>query len=515
VYNASLAEALVRLGHEVHLVCQERHADELGFVGAVGDWDAGRLVVRRIRDMPCTVYRPNIGGVLPVYVRDRYEGIDARPFPELSDRELARYVRANVEAAREVASLSSCDVALANHLVMGPAILARALSPSAVPYAVKVHGSALEYTVRPHPRFLPYAREGLAAANAVLVGSRHTAESLWAVMGEPGLPARTRLGPPGVDVGRFRPADREAALSRLQALSERIAHRTRQRGQTSGGEIQGQAATGSSFNRDEDATANALANLAGSVRAGPLVAFVGKLIVSKGIDLLLVAWPLVLSALPTARLAIVGFGAYRTTAERLIDALSTGELVVVRELAATGRAGEGGAISRLEFVNSFLDWLERSSARAGYLRAAAELRERVIFTDRLEHDELADVLPVCEAIVVPSTFPESFGMVAVEAAACGVLPISADHSGLAEVSRTLAAMLPEQIRPLASFPLGHDVIQSIAVRLIDWLLAPPGLRVETRTALVRTVAARYSWEGVARGVIAAARGELSTLPAPS
>ena len=46
---------------------------------------------------------------------------------------------------------------------MGPAVLARALD--GVPYAVKVHGSALEYTVKPHPeRFLPYAREGLAPA---------------------------------------------------------------------------------------------------------------------------------------------------------------------------------------------------------------------------------------------------------------------------------------------------------------------------------------------------------------
>jgi hypothetical protein len=36
---------------------------------------------------------------------------------------------------------------------------------------------------------------------------------------------------------------------------------------------------------------------------------------------------------------------------------------------------------------------------------------------------------------MPSTFPESFGMVAVEAAACGVLPLSAAHSGMAEVHR--------------------------------------------------------------------------------
>ena len=45
-------------------------------------------------------------------------------------------------------------------------------------------------------------------------------------------------------------------------------------------------------------------------------------------------------------------------------------------------------------------------------------------------------------------FPQSFGMVAVEAAACGALPLSARHSGMAEVSAMLARALPEQLRPL-------------------------------------------------------------------
>jgi hypothetical protein len=55
---------------------------------------------------------------------------------------------------------------------MGPVILARGLE-GRVPYAVKVHGSALKYTVRPHrKRFLPYALEGIRGG--VLVGSRYT-----------------------------------------------------------------------------------------------------------------------------------------------------------------------------------------------------------------------------------------------------------------------------------------------------------------------------------------------------
>ena len=56
--------------------------------------------------------------------------------------------------------------------------------------------------------------------------------------------------------------------------------------------------------------------------------------------------------------------------------------------------------------------------------------------------------------MVPSTFPEAFGMVAAEAAACGVLPVSAAHSGLAEVSRALAAAVPPPSAALLAFPLG-------------------------------------------------------------
>src|SRR5207247_6911413 len=88
VYNASLVTALAKLGHEVHLLCQDRHAGELPFVDAVGRWDGGELRVETIREpVRVTAYLPDIGRTLPVYVADEYEGFDARPYPELSDEE--------------------------------------------------------------------------------------------------------------------------------------------------------------------------------------------------------------------------------------------------------------------------------------------------------------------------------------------------------------------------------------------------------------------------------------------
>lgn len=507
VYNANLAAALVHLGHEVHLLCQDRAPQALPFVDAVGDWDGGDLVVRTLREpVRCTVYRPALAGLLPVYVADRYEAVEARPYPECSDAEIAAYVAGNVDAVRDVVARVRPDVALANHLVMGPLVLARALGDE-VPYAVKIHGSALEYTVAPHPeRFLSAAEEGLARARTVLVGSEHIAARLHATVADPALPARTRLGPPGVDVARFVPRAPDEAREGVRALAERLA------GGATTDDPRGADADSSAFARDAGAAADALAGVArggDAAQAGDdrLVAFVGKLIVSKGIDLLVAAWPLVLQREPRARLVVVGFGAYRSAVEQLIGALADGDLAAVDELAAQGRAAEGGPAAPLRHLLAFFDRLDED-ARAAYLAVAATLRERVVLTGRLDHEELADLLPACEALVVPSTFPEAFGMVAAEGAACGALPICSAHSGLAEVAGALAEAVPAPVRPWLSFPVGPNAVQAIAERVAAWLEAPDAVREATRDALVATVRERWSWEGVARGVIAAAEGRV-------
>jgi hypothetical protein len=54
----------------------------------------------------------------------------------------------------------------------------------------------------------------------------------------------------------------------------------------------------------------------------------------------------------------------------------------------------------------------------------------------------------------------------------------------------------------------------LADRLVAWTQAPAQLREQTRSALVRVARERYSWQGVADGVIAAAQGRLDELPEP-
>src|SRR3954447_12257937 len=354
VYNASLVEALAKLGHEVHLLCQDRQAGELPFVDAVGRWEQGELVVETIREpVRVTAYTPDIGRILPVYVADEYEGFDAKPYPDLSEEQVEHYIEANASAVREVAERARIELGLANHLVMGPVILARGLD---APYAVKVHGSALTYTVAPHrDRFLSYAAEGLARAGAVLVGSRHTAEGLWDVMADDAVRAKTRLGPPGVDADSFVPRDDAAA--RLTALADRL----------EGGKAAGWGG--------EAGAADALRAL--DPARDRIVSFVGKLIVSKGVDLLVAAWPLVCQAVPDARLVMVGFGTYREGIERIANALRDGDLEGARGVAARGRELEGGPPGELRYLRAFLDNLPN-----GYAKAAAHGLSRIHFTGR-------------------------------------------------------------------------------------------------------------------------------------
>jgi len=479
VYNASLAHALALQGHEVHLICQEREAPDLD-AGAPGS---------------VTIHNPDIGGLLPVFVHDTYAGFEVKTFAELTEAELDRYVAANVDAVRAlVADLRGVDAALANHLVMGPVILGRA----GLSYALKVHGSDLSYTVLPElERWRPYAQEAVAGAAGILVGSAHIAARLRQAVDDPVTNAKVRLGPPGVDTELFSPIPPSERRPSLQALAADLRSDDDLRPTTDE----------SSWTRDASAAAEAVDWY--SEAAGPRVIFVGKLIVSKGVDLLLAAWPLVRARHPDARLLVVGFGGVGPILGEVQAALDVGDLTPLGGLAARGRGLEGGEDAPLGFLSAFLD-----DAPADYPELARSAAGSVRFAGRLEHDEVAVPVACSEALVFPSTFPEAFGMVAAEAAAAGALPVSAAHSGAAEVSRALAAELPPATADLVSFELDAHAVESIASRLTGWLALETGERGRASASLRATVERLWSWRQVSRAVLDAAAGRLDDLPRP-
>ena len=392
VYTRSLARAWSLAGHEVVVFCQDPSPEQYDLGGA-------------------EVVRPDIGGLLPVFVLDRYEGFEVRRLPDLTVAERERYVAANAAALREHLP---ADLVFANHVLLGGPVAAA----SGARYAVKAHGSELEYAMRDNDELSRWGREALAGAGAVFVGSEHIREVLEDVVGHVD---RVHVVPPGVDVDAFVPVPRDEALRGLLAESRADPPNP-----------------GNASERLPD-EGNAEQLEAFFATDEPTVLYFGKLLHNKGVHVLLEALREV-----DARAVIVGFGDYRDELERLAPA-------------------------------------------------------RTLFTGPLEHRHLAHLIPLTDVTVVPSIFPEAFGMVAAEAAAAGSLPLVANHSGLAEIADGVASEYPEQHRDLTSFASGDAA--DLAGKLRRLLALTPSDRAELSEAARRAVVSRWSWRGVSHRLL--------------
>jgi glycosyltransferase involved in cell wall biosynthesis len=111
-----------------------------------------------------------------------------------------------------------------------------------------------------------------------------------------------------------------------------------------------------------------------------------------------------------------------------------------------------------------------------------------LFTGPLEHRHLVHLIPLCDVTVVPSIFPEAFGMVAAEAASGGSLPLVARHSGLAEIAEGLG-------EEAFSFETGDA--SDLARKLRALLELPDEERRRLSDEARRTVAENWSWASVA------------------
>jgi glycosyltransferase involved in cell wall biosynthesis len=393
VYTRALARAFSNLGHEVVVFSQDPAPERYDLGGA-------RAV------------RPDLGdGPLPVFVLDRYEGVEARYLGDLSWDERRDFVERNAAAVREHLP---ADLLLVNHVLLGAPVGVAA----GAPFVVKAHGSELEFSIRGNEPLADWAAEALSEAKAVLAGSEHIRRVLEAVVGPGEYQERVHVVPPGVDVDELRPEPRGAALASLLEEARRDEPNP------------GRA----DERRPDDGNAERLA--AFFAAEAPTVVYVGKLSDEKGVGLLLDA----LERLPEVRAVVVGFGPEREALE-------------------------------------------------------ARAPERVLFTGPLEHRHLAHLWPLADVSVTPSVFPEAFGMVAAEAAACGSPPLVARHSGLAEIAAAVEREYPPALRGLASFESGD--VDDLEAKLRALLGLAPAEREQLGLAARKAVAEQFGWERIA------------------
>lgn len=166
-----------------------------------------------------------------------------------------------------------------------------------------------------------------------------------------------------------------------------------------------------------------------------------------------------------------------------------------------------GKLSEEKGVGLLLEAVRNVDARLiivgfGPARAMLEQRadDRVLVTGPLEHRHLRYLWPLADVAVTPSVFPEAFGMVAAEAAACGCPPLVARHSGLAEIATRLAASYPAELRHLASFETGD--VTDLRRKLTALVALSASDRQQLAEAARATAVAAWSWEGVADRIVA-------------
>jgi glycosyltransferase involved in cell wall biosynthesis len=395
VYTRQLAREWSRAGHEVVVLSQEPHPERFDLGGA-------------------RTGRPDVEGLLPVFVLDRYEGYEVKLLQDCSSAELDGWVASNAAAVR--AELPA-DVVFCNHVLLGGAV-GKACGSR---FVVKAHGSELEYSMRGRSELEAWGREVLHSARVVYVGSAHIREVLEEVCGHV---EHVHEVPPGVDVEEWRPLPRAEALSQLVAEARR------------------DPPNPENANERLPDEGNAVRLEAFLAEERPTVVYFGKLIPQKGVQVLLEA----MQGLD-ARLVVVGFGPQRAELERMAP-------------------------------------------------------PRTLFTGPLEHRHLARLLALADACVVPSIFPEAFGMVAAEAAATGCPPLVARHSGLAEVAAGLEAEYPPGLRHLTSFATGDAA--DLRAKLRGLLTLSAEERRAVSAAARRAVVEHWSWASVADRLLALA-----------
>ena len=207
IYTRAVAREWARVGYDVVVFCQDPEPERFDLGGA-------------------EVVRPRLDTRLPVFVVDRYEGLEPVLLQDMPAEERERYVATNAAALREHLP---ADLVFANHVLMGGPVAAA----SGARFAVKAHGSELEYSMRGNIELQELGAVSLRDAGAVFVGSQHIRGVLHDVVGDV---EHVHEVPPGVDVDRFvaesrtthsRSSSPSAAPTRRTPATVRNACRTR------------------------------------------------------------------------------------------------------------------------------------------------------------------------------------------------------------------------------------------------------------------------------------------------
>ena len=513
IYTANIAKTWKQQGHSVTVLCQDPFADQLDFVNEhiVG---TAKIPASPPPKGTVRVVVPDIGGLLPVFVEDRYEGYKVKTLLQCTLEEIDEHIEATAKGLKKVLE-PGASLVLTNHILLSPAIARRAVEGTSIPYVCKLHGSAMIFALKPRSEDLkPYAIEGLQHCHQIIAGTQHIADQVLAILDAEkdviGLHDKLSIIPPGFDPGVFLPGREidEKQQAFLASVAEYIKRKPNGRNAS---KISLPPFSSKDLHKELISVADSYDQRAIDAdlperwvpfqEGEPIICYFGKFLDTKGVGELLTAFPSVLDRIPEARLLLIGFGTFREHLEGMLQALKEGDVDAFR---AYGNAG-----SFAEFPGNV--------AEKYFRKLRPEEQNKVIITGCQEHAQLGHILPLASVCVMSSKAAEAFGMVSVEAMAAGVLPVCNGHSGLIDVLDTVKTADPElaNLMQIKSRPGGvHGTADGayMTEQLPDKIVAalrflyPDGFtdtkRCQEVSDKLRKIAiSKFSWNGICKSIL--------------
>jgi glycosyltransferase involved in cell wall biosynthesis len=519
LWTRCVVESLCMEGHTVQLVCQEPYPERYDCIAEAYRYHLDGTVETMVRrDVPypgrCIMHKPQLGDTLPVYVWDKYDEYpNVVPMVNLDDDAIEAYVARNAEVVKQVVHRYGVHAMHANHAVLMSVVAQRVSAETGVPYAVMPHGSALEYAVKPDPRFKRLATSAFTDAGHVFVHGEEMRQRVATILpGVPDLNEKFSVLPLGVHTAQFEPVPRERRREKMGRLFFALdaLPRGRRPGQLARmlHDVRGA--------RDSSSLRKVLAGVKYETKApdedvaeklqqvdwehDAVLLFVGRLISAKGIQSGLAALPLLLAEDPGIRLIVVGHGPLREPMEAFLWGLEHGDRELVMRIVECGRMLEGdpdgaGGSQALGKVKWFFHDLQERGELDRYFQLAQEhvRADRVIFTGYLTHHELQHLFPCCDAGIFPSIVKEAGPLVFLEALASGCFPLGTYFGGMKASIDAIAELFPAEIAEAMKIdPLDTvaDIVSNVSLAL--------RFGVRYKDVLSRTAQARYDWTSVGR-----------------
>jgi glycosyltransferase involved in cell wall biosynthesis len=438
VYVRELVKQFVSGGHEVTLVCQEQEPRDYPFIDSCYEMKPDNKEINKVwrREKAfagsCRIIRPDIKNNLLTYVQTSNTEFNSTTFQDAPGAVIEDYLESNITALETVFRRWPPEAVSANHAIMQPYEVRDALVNTA-PYCVTIHGSALNFSVKTDPRLRPYFLDGMRDAKAIVALSEDSAHDVISYTEKLGLDisGHTSVVPPGVDTNLFYPG-------------------------------------------------------AGLGPGPDTIVVAGRLLWTKGTHYAVAAIPLICQSGKDIHLVLAGDGPMEEPLKAFIGLLDTGHITEARRL--TEEEPELKSAREYGPVIPDFGWEEEEL----YGKAAkANIKERIKFAGHLAHEQLAPLLASADIAMMPSVYPEAYGMAVVEGLSAGAVPVASYQTGLKTPLDILAAKIKDPV--IKSMIQGVSLTRALADSVVHVLDRYPTKDSGWRDGLHALAEARFSW----------------------